>query len=554
MFFRIESFTTQDYLNILLLILLFYIVRFYHNYFTRPNPLPGPLSLPFGLENLFYDGDLKRFATTLYNKYGDICEFRLGGYRRIVLSKPDYFENLLTSSKNLALFTKHEYSPAMDMLGSFGRGLFLNNNYETWKINKYFFLQSVSTPSFNDDAIKRNIDLFEELDGYWNLLAKSQSCNDGWFEMDFLPWINRFMSDNISIIVIGERGLSMGSYYNTFNSDKSKLESSSLNDPKLFDSDKFTRAIMIYMRGIIFFHIVPPFLRRYVPFFKKKADALLENRDFILRTIENVIEKRKNDLVNTPQKLKSMNDLLTILITANNDAKNKEAESLTEEDIRTLLLDVFFAGSDTSSNTLCYIIYFICHNPHVKQKMFDEIDSVFPNNSSITADLLAKLKYCDAIIKEASRMMPVLPVSKRVATGECEVAGYTWPAKTIFQLNYASIHMNEKYWDNPTVFDPNRFSLQNDSNEFDYLNNLDKENKKSTHNANKYSLVIFGGGIRMCPGRKLAMINMLSFMVLMFKKYDIELVDREAPLKTHSAFLTNCLELKIKIQPRKLSL
>ncbi|CAG8694780.1 30891_t:CDS:2, partial [Racocetra persica] len=519
MSFQNESPNTYDYMHIIVLIFLCYLVRFYYNYFTRPNPLPGPLPLPFGLENLFYVfyyGDIKRLAAALYEKYGDICEFKLGGYRRIMLSKTDYFENLLTPSKNLALFTKHEYSSAMDMFGSFGRGLFLNNNYETWKINKYFFLQSVSTPGFNDDAIKRNIDLFEELDGYWNSLAKSQSSNDDWLEMDFLLWINRFMSDNISIIVIGEKGCSMASYYNTFNSDKSKFKSSLLNDPKSFDSDKFTQAIMSYMRDAIFFHVVPQFLRRYVPFFKKKADILLENRNFILKTMENVVEKRKNDLVNTPQKFKSMHDLLTILITANHDAKNKKAESITDEDIRTLLLDVFFAGSDTSSNTLCYIIYFICHNPHVKQKMFDEIDSVFPNNFSgnicITADLLANFKYCEAIIKEASRMMPVLPVSKRIATEECEVAGYTWPAKTMFQLNYASIHMNEKYWANPTVFDPNRFYLKNDSNEFDDLNNFDKENKKPTHDANKYSLVIFGGGIRICPGRKLAMINMLSFM------------------------------------------
>ncbi|RIB29135.1 cytochrome P450 [Gigaspora rosea] len=316
---------------------------------------------------------------------------------------------------------------------------------------------------------------------------------------------------------------------------------------------------MTYIRGKMFFNVVHPFLRRYEPYFKNKADALLENGNYILRTLNKMIERRKLDFANIPQKLKSQHDLLSILITANNNAKNKMTESLTDEDIRALLLDIFIAGSDTSSNTLCYIVYYICQNPHVKQKMFDEIDSVFPNNSSdtlrITTGHIAKLKYCEALIKEASRMMPVVPVSKRVASAECEVAGYKFQAKTVFHLNYASIHMNEKYWNNPTVFDPDRFYLHDNLSEYnDDLSNSDKENKKSIHDKDKYSLVIFGGGIRLCPGRKLAMISMLSFMVLMFKKYDVELVDMSAPLKTYTGFITNCLELKIKIKSRNMSL
>ncbi|RIB15211.1 cytochrome P450 [Gigaspora rosea] len=560
MSFRIiESFNTVDNLLIIFLTLILYLFHFYYNYFTRPNPLPGPLPLPFGLESLFFDGNFKRLTADLCQKYGDICEFRLGGYRRIVLSKPDYFENLLAPSKNLAIFATSEYSPGVDMLGTFGLGMFLNNNYENWKINKYFLLQSISTPGFSEEAIKFTIESFEKLDGYWNSLKKSQSCEDDWLQIDFSQWMNRFMTDNISIIATGERGCSMDSYYNTFNSDKSKLESSHFDDPKLYNSEKFIRALIAYTRGLNLFYFVHPFLVRYVPFLKNKANLLQENINYALKTLDNMIERRKFDFANTPQKLKSKHDLLTLLITANHDAKRKMVESLTDEDIRALLFDIFLAGSDSTSSTLCYIIYNICHNPHVKQKMFDEIDSVFPGNSSstlcITLDHLGKLKYCEAIIKEASRMTPVLPISKRVTNAECKVAGYKWPAKIVFHLNYANIHMNEKYWINPTVFDPDRFDLQNDLNEFnDDLSISDKENKKSTHDRDKFSLIMFGGGIRICPGKRLAMTNLLSFMALIFKKYDVELMDMEAPLKTYTGVITNCLELKIKVKPRKPSL
>ncbi|RIB03006.1 cytochrome P450 [Gigaspora rosea] len=546
----IGKFTINDYLIIISLTLLLYVFRFYYNHFTRPNPLPGPLPLPFELEYFFFDGNLKRLTENLSKKYGDICEFKWGGYRRILLSKTDYFENLLTpSTKSAMLFAKHEHTYATEELGLSGKGVFFNNNYETWKINKYLFTQAISSSGFNDEAIKQINKLFEELSGYWNSLR--ESSNNDWLEMDFLIWINRFTADLVSALATGERAYSMASYYNTFNSDNS----SHFDISKLYHSDKFSKAIITQIRGQIFFVLVHPFLRRYVPILKDKANSLLANRDFIFGSLDDIIEKRKIDLVKNPELLKSKHDLLTTLLTANNDKKSKLPMSITDEDIRSILLDVFLGGSGTTSNLLSYIIYYICHNPHVKQKMFDEIDSVFPSDiSHVTADIVAKLKYCEAIIKETSRMMPITAVSKRVAVAECEVAGYKWPAKTMFHLNYASIHKNEKYWENPDVFDPDRFFYLK-KNDLDELENdlkmLNNESKKSMYNMDRYSLVIFGGGVRICPGRRLAMVNMISFMALMFRMYDVELVDMEAPLNLYTSFITTCLGLKIKIRPRK---
>ncbi|CAG8708821.1 33038_t:CDS:2, partial [Racocetra persica] len=465
--------------------------------------------------NIFYDGNLKRISATLYQKYGDICEFRLGGYRRILLSRTDYFEDLLNpSTKNAMLFAKHEYTYAWDDLGTFQRGVFFNNNYETWKINRYLFSQSISTPGFNNEFIKHINKSFEELDGYWNSLRKSRLSGNDQLEMDFLLWINRFTSDIISVLVTGEQAYSMASYYNTFDS----IEDSLFDKSKLQHSDKFINAIITHIRGTIFFVHVYPFLRRYVPLIKDKANSLLENRDFIFKTLDDIIEKRKIELAKTPQELLSRHDILTFLLSVNNDAKDKIAD----EEIRSILLDVF-------------------------------LDLVFPSDTSyVTADIIAKLKYCEAIIKETARIMPITSVSKRVAVAECEVAGYTWPARTMFHLNYASIHMNEKYWANPNVYNPDRFYLKNNLDEFENdLRTFDNEDQKFSHNMNRYSLVIFGGGVRICPGRRLAMINMLSFMALMFKKYDVELANMQAPLNTYTKFITTCLGLKIKIKPRK---
>ncbi|CAG8795843.1 9513_t:CDS:1, partial [Dentiscutata erythropus] len=83
----------------------------------------------------------------------------------------------------------------------------------------------------------------------------------------------------------------------------SKLENSLRDDSKLYNSDRFARSLIVYMRGAILFQLIHPFLRNYVPYFKNKINDVLESRDYILKTLNNMIEKRNSDFTNIPQKL-----------------------------------------------------------------------------------------------------------------------------------------------------------------------------------------------------------------------------------------------------------
>ncbi|RIB15065.1 cytochrome P450 [Gigaspora rosea] len=189
--------------------------------------------------------------------------------------------------------------------------------------------------------------------------------------------------------------------------------------------------------------------------------------------------------------------------------------------------------------------------------MLAEIDLIFPQNSSfqlIHSDL-SNLKYCEAIIKEANRICPVTNLLGRYPVDPVEIGGYQWPVGTMFQFDTVSLHRHKDYWSNPEIFDPDRFFLDNNSESYlnvtaDGLIKDDLNEKEDKKVGQKYSFVMFGGGYRICPGRKLAMIELLSLMVYVFGKYDIELVDIEAPLKTKSSTSTYCQELMVKIKPR----
>ncbi|RGB28475.1 cytochrome P450 [Rhizophagus diaphanus] len=98
-----------------------------------------------------------------------------------------------------------------------------------------------------------------------------------------------------------------------------------------------------------------------------------------------------------------------------------------------------------------------------------------------------------------------------------EIAGYQWPADTLFIINVKAIHNNGYYWEEPNKFNPDRWMVEN------------FEPKKN-------SFIMFGGGLRLCPGRKLVMIELVCLMALLFRKYEINLVDMSTPIKTKTSY------------------
>ena len=96
------------------------------------------------------------------------------------------------------------------------------------------------------------------------------------------------------------------------------------------------------------------------------------------------------------------------------------------------------------------------------------------------------------------------------------------------------IHRHPSDWTDPDAFNPDRW----------LTTSSDKKKR------NKNAFMQFGGGIRVCPGKNLALAEMKTFMALLYRKYDVELVDKVAPLKYHYSFNRQCDELKVKIKPR----
>jgi cytochrome P450 len=177
----------------------------------------------------------------------------------------------------------------------------------------------------------------------------------------------------------------------------------------------------------------------------------------------------------------------------------------------------------------------------VKQRLRQEFETVLGKDVTkpITSKDLDGLHYCDAVIKEVTRHFPVAFLNGRVNTEKDEIGGFIWPERTSFVPLYCAIMKHKDYWTDPEKFDPDRFYKIEENDK--YL--LERQHVKN-------SFTMFGGGTRICPGRKLAMIELKCLLSLIYRKYDIELVDMNAPLKYKCSLVNMCEELIVRIKPR----
>ncbi|GBB87956.1 hypothetical protein RclHR1_14450005 [Rhizophagus clarus] len=519
----ITSFGISDIFSLLTVFLVIYTTRFYYHYFTRHNPLPGPFPLPIlgnAHQQIGYGFD--DWLLLLHKKYGAMYEIILAGQRLIVLCKPDLIENMNMPSTKTKYPLKPYITEGFVEYGFDGIGLVFNNDHKSWKCNRQFFSQALMTPSFNYEAIEWTNELWNEMESYWNNLG--ENC-----ELDLIKWMRRFTNETIFSFATGIKNDAVASYYNILvnNNNNEKV------NEKLKESNDFVDSVETYIEGVFYFFLFNKFVRHYFPFIRGKTKELLKNRDYLFNKLYTIVKERRIEVENTPLDQPLRHDMLTTYIIANtprdiNATKYADTSPMTDKDIFGNILDIMNGGTDTTANMICFVVYYLEHYPEAKQRMRQEFDKVFGNDLTrpITYKDLDELEYCDAVIKETYRHAPIVFTIGRQNSQNDNIGGYNWPEGTAFQMFVYAMMNDKDYWTEPEKFDPDRFYKVEESDK--YL--LEKNNVKNAFH-------MFGGGVRICPGRKLAIIELKCLLTLIYRKYDIELVDKNAPLKYNSYFL-----------------
>ncbi|KAI0512265.1 hypothetical protein KFK09_012904 [Dendrobium nobile] len=160
--------------------------------------------------------------------------------------------------------------------------------------------------------------------------------------------------------------------------------------------------------------------------------------------------------------------------------------------VKAILVEVFIAGTDTSSATITWTMTELIRNPRVLKKLQEELQQATNGNSHrlIQESELEKLEYLKQVIKESLRLKPPVPLLvPRETIQECEIQGYTIPAYTRVIFNAAAISTDPNIWEKPLEFWPERF-----------------EGRDVDFKGHDFDLFPFGFGRRKCPGINFAMV------------------------------------------------
>ncbi|KAJ2231525.1 hypothetical protein H4R99_006297, partial [Coemansia sp. RSA 1722] len=244
----------------------------------------------------------------------------------------------------------------------------------------------------------------------------------------------------------------------------------------------------------VFGYITKPFYALFKPRTNKNIS------DFFAFTDQQIQERRtylqSEKLVEMPK------DALQSLLQAENDGSKF---SMTPADVSAEATALLLAGTRTITQTMCYALHYMLLNPTTYRKAVAEVRTAFPHSHTITyLECKTHLPYIEACIYESMRIHAIANTSlpRVVPTDGVYIQGHFIPQGTVVAVNIAGAHHHKGTWETPRVFIPERF--------------IDNPNAKK----NVFS---FSFGARPCPGRNLAIRELLVLFSNMLKNYDFEL-------------------------------
>ncbi|KAI8624784.1 cytochrome P450 [Xylariaceae sp. FL1651] len=139
--------------------------------------------------------------------------------------------------------------------------------------------------------------------------------------------------------------------------------------------------------------------------------------------------------------------------------KQQDIEGFTDEQAAYITGSFLEAGSDTTAATLYGFVCALLLFPEVQKKAQEELDAVIGSSRLPNLDDEFSLPYIRGCVKESLRWMPtaVLGGVPHATTREDVYLGYRIPTGAGVVNNVYAIHMDEKRYPNPRVFNPERF-------------------------------------------------------------------------------------------------
>nr|XP_006113282.3 cytochrome P450 2J2-like isoform X1 [Pelodiscus sinensis] len=185
-------------------------------------------------------------------------------------------------------------------------------------------------------------------------------------------------------------------------------------------------------------------------------------------------------------------------------AKVDADPSFHEENLLFSTLDLFFAGTETTSTTIRWALLYMATNPEIQKRVQVEIDTVIGQSRQPALGDRDNMPYTNAVIHEVQRISNIVPLNvPRMATRDKTLAGYQLPKGTVLVPNLTSVLFDKNEWETPHTFNPKHF-LE------------DGRFKK------RETFLPFSAGKRGCLGEQLARTELFLFFTILLQKFTFQ--------------------------------
>ncbi|XP_059196416.1 cytochrome P450 2J2-like [Centropristis striata] len=422
----------------------------------QPNSFPpGPWALPI-LGNIFTLDYTRNheFLTQLAGKYGNVYSLRIGQAWLVVLNKFDILKEALVNQRD-SVVDRPPLPLVLDLTD--GLGILLRSGH-AWKVHRRFALSTLRNFGLGKKAAEDVI-----LDEFTHIAKAFNSYKGKPFNPHIL--INNAVSNIISYLVFGHR-------YD-------------------YSNEKFQKLIMVFGEGLRIqtsiwsqFYNTFPFLMRRLPGPHQTVQHMWKDvKDFI----REAIREHKQNWDPSDQR-----DYIDSFL--NEMGKGPADDDFDEENLVMCVLDLFAAGTETSSTTLRWAFLYMAKHPEIQEKVQAEIDSVIGQSRQPSMEDRAKMPYTDAVIHEVQRIGNIVPLAlPHYTTKDMQLGGYTIPKGVTIIPNLTSVLFDKTEWETPDTFNPGHF--------------LNKEGKF----VKPAAFIPFSAGKRLCPGESLAKMELFLF-------------------------------------------
>ncbi|KAH6670513.1 putative benzoate 4-monooxygenase [Halenospora varia] len=407
-------------------------------------------------------------------------------------------------------FLKSEF---YDAFVSIQRGLFNTRDRVEHTRKRKTVSHTFSTKSISqfETYMHQNLDLFVK---QWDTMSKN--AHGGYAKLDCLDWFNYLAFDMIGDLAFGapfgmlEKGKDITEIQMTPNAPVTYAPAVQVLNRR----GEVSGTLGCYPQLKPWAKYLPD------PFFSQGLEAVQNLAGIAVARVSQRLDGKHDE-----QRV----DLLARLM----EGKDENGNPMGRQELTAEALTQLIAGSDTTSNTSCAILYWVLKTPGVLQKLQKELDEAIPKSLDVpTFDLVKDLPYLKNVIQETMRIHSTsalgLPRVVPPGTG-VDILGHHFDPYTVLSVPSYTIHHSKEIWgENAEEFVPERWE------------NLTERQKTG--------FIPFSHGPRSCVGRNVAEMELALIISTTFRRYEFELYQDE--LETREGFLRKPLACMIGVKKR----